>query len=332
MGWKQFERADGPRACATGLILWLETGMKNIPLSLFFPGKPGEVPLGWEGELVDGNVPAVDVGFIFEPDLLRDIFVFLRDSGGDGMYLFGPTGAGKSSVVQQVAARLGWPVWRVCAHQRMDLADLVGTYVLAKEDGATVSRWEAGPLVKAMKSGGIFLLDEVDLLDPGVAVGLNSVLEGAGVQTPEGWVSPHPLFRFVATANTNGLGDETARYQGAQVQNLASLDRFWVVRCDYPKPEAEAKLLLSFVSLEMAFLMAKLAAEVRGLFVKGELSAPISTRALIRWARIYRGLGGAPVGNRLEYALKRAVLNRLPHEEADGVLKIAQAVFGEEWR
>ena len=158
--------------------------------------------------------------------------------------------------------------------------------------------FEYGPLALAMRYGGLALLNEIDLTSPEVAAGLNGVLDGSPLCIAENGgelITPHPLFRFAATANTNGGGDETGLYQGTQRQNLAFADRFILCEVGYPDPAVEEKLLRQrFPALpeNLCKTMVDYANEVRKLFMgessqsnlSNSIEVTFSTRSLLRWA------------------------------------------------
>ena len=156
----------------------------------------------------------------------------------DPLYLYGPTGCGKTTLIKQLAARLNYPTFEVTGHGRLEFADLCGHISLQKGSMA----YKYGPLPLAMRYGGILLINEADLLSPEVAVGLNGVLDGAPLCLPENGgevISPHEMFRIACTANTNGGGDDTGLYQGTVRQNLALLEGTWPAKSRYPTPETE---------------------------------------------------------------------------------------------
>ena len=204
-----------------------------------FTGMPtGKAVKGYEKAC--SYTPSVDPTYIFH-ESARDVVVwFMHDL--DPLYLYGPTGCGKTTLIKQLAARLNYPVFEVTGHGRLEFADLCGHISLQK--GSMV--YEYGPLPLAMRYGGILLINEADLLSPEVAVGLNGVLDGAPLCLPENGgevISPHEMFRIACTANTNGGGDDTGLYQGAARQNIAWLDRFLLCEVGYPAPETEKELL-----------------------------------------------------------------------------------------
>ncbi len=256
-----------------------------------FSGQPsGRVVKGYAAPCA--QTPAVDPDYLFH-DAMRELVVWFMNPS-DPLYVFGPTGSGKSSLVRQVAAKLNYPVFEITAHGRLEFADLAGH--LTVENGSM--RFQHGPLALAMNLGGLFLLNEIDLLDPATAAGLNGVLDGSPLCLPENGgevISRHPMFRFVATANTNGGSDESGLYQGTLRQNLAFMDRFWLCEIAYPDPDAESRLLERLApSLpdDLRRTMVDYANQVRRLFIgEGDNQQPgetieitFSTRTLIRWA------------------------------------------------
>lgn len=266
----------------------------------------------------------------------RDVIVWFMNSA-DPFYLFGPAGSGKTSLIKQLAAKLNYPVFSLTGHSRLEFPDMVGH--LTVDNGNMVFQY--GPLALAMKYGGLFLLDEIDLLDPATAAGLNGMLDGDPLCIPENGseiIIPHPLFRFAATANTNGGSDETGLYQGTLRQNLAFMDRFWLCEINYPTPEAEERLLaLKAKGLpeDIRKKMVEYANEVRKLFM-GEsadfndtIEVTFSTRTLIRWADLT--VRFQPLANQgippVTYALDRALGYRATRETRSFLNELAQRIF-----
>lgn len=282
--------------------------------------------------------PEKDNGYQFRSEVLSDILAWLKlsEESGDGLFLSGPTGSGKSSIVNQIAARLNYSVQRVTAHSRMEMPELIGHHIVM--DGDLI--WQDGPLVTAMRYGHLFLLDELDLLDPATAAGLNSILEGAPLVLAENGgelVVPHEDFRFIATGNTNGGGDRTGLFQGTMQQNAAFMDRFWVILVDYPSKEMEKKILAAKcpeVHWSIADKMIEVANEIRSLFTGengevGSIEVTCSTRTLVRWASMswFFQSKSAQGINPIAYALERALSNRASPETKAALSELVQRHF-----
>jgi cobaltochelatase CobS len=256
----------------------------------------------------------------------------------DPLYVFGPTGSGKTSAIKQLASRLNYPVFEVTGHSRLEFPDLVGH--LSVRNGSM--EFEYGPLALAMKFGGLFLLNELDLLEPATATGLNGILDGEALCIAENGgelIIPHPMFRFAATANTNGGSDETGLYQGTLRQNLAFLDRFWLCEMGYPARDAEEKLLggcCPKLPETIRKKMVEYANEVRRLFmgeagvgIANSIEVTFSTRTLLRWADLtvrFQPLSRQGV-QPVTYALDRALGFRATRETRAMLHELAQRVF-----
>lgn len=306
-------------------------------------GLAGELFSGQtSGRMVKGykspclHTPIWDPHYLFH-DAMREVVVWFLDPT-DPLYVFGPTGSGKTSLVRQLAARLNYPVFEVTAHGRLEFDDLVGH--LSVENGSMTFQY--GPLALAMRHGGIFLLNEMDLLDPATAVGLNGILDGAPLCLPMNGgevIPPHPMFRVVATANTNGGSDDSGLYQGALRQNLAFMDRFRLCEIGYPEPEAELRILgraAPNLPEGVRRAMVDYANHVRRLFVGTEetstqsIEVTFSTRTLIRWADLtLRFLPLARQGIKpIDYALDRALAYRAGLTTRALLHELVQRMFG----
>jgi cobaltochelatase CobS len=298
--------------------------MENIS-KLFGINIPGEVR---PRRRVNGlPYPEANPHFVFQPQrLMKLLRFFAGQAARNNMLLIGPAGAGKTAVIEQVAARLGWPVWAVSCSGRVRASHWFGTFAL--RDGATV--WQDGPLALALRHGGVFLADEITRLDPAEQMALVRVLDGGEVAIPETGevIRPHKLFRFVGTGNSGGFGDETGAYVGERVSSFAFLDRFLKMEVGYLSEDDERSLLARVVPdlpAEIRDALVRLAKTIRESSQaagKGELRVNISTRALVAVARealAYQTMG---IPNPLLEALNDVILVGTPTEDREAVQTI----------
>jgi cobaltochelatase CobS len=278
------------------------------------------------GDLIPSElVPQVDAGYVLQDGLCRRILLSIK--AGERVLLVGPTGCGKSTCIEQLAARLHWPVVRVAASGGLSESDLVGEWTV--QDGETVFHY--GFLPRAMKGGAICLVDEVDGMEPAVAFALHQVMEENGrlvlLQNGGEVVTPHPRFHLVCTANTLGHGDESGLYTGTKVLNAAFLDRFAsIYEIGYPDPATEKEILQKRVpdcSATLARKLVQTACDVRKARENEEVYCTFSTRRLIELARKHVQLGD------LSAALELALLNRLAPSDRRVVYEICQRHVGD---
>ncbi len=295
----------------------------------------------------DGNDPAVPVAhasYVFERTLLRDVLSFMLKPHSDALFLSGPTGCGKTSVINEVCARLHWPVQQVTCNGRMEFQSLKGQFVLkASAPGETPAMtFEYGPLARAMKEGHVLILNEIDMCDPSELAGLNDVLEGRPLVISENGgevIKPHPNFRVVATANSAGKGDESGFYSGVQVQNMASMDRYRFLKVNYLPEKVEeeivrksAPFLADPAMKKIVSGMVKFASEIRKRFEDGTLSVTMSTRSLCRWAMLTADCKSA--AHPLHYAFERTLGFRCAPDEMAALDMIGNdhIQFGAIWK
>ncbi|MEQ9150910.1 MAG: AAA family ATPase [Parvibaculum sp.] len=295
-------------------------------------------------------VAKVDPDYVFSRGQLRTLNAFFTAPYGDFLWVWGPKGAGKTSSIQQFAGRLNWPVQHCTGRERMEYADLVGQWMLIRGEW----EWLDGPLTTAVRHGHVFLLDEADTLSPGELVGLNALRENGNLVIAEKGgevIVPHKSFRLVITANSAGNGDMTGEYQSVVQQNSALRDGFRFIKIGYPSIETEEAILRRKVrQLDNATLeldgspalfngapidllqgLTKLATDIRQLYLgsddrPGEITTPISTRTLIRWARLLlmfsRGRGA------LKFSFDHAFGDGLDETDAVRLHQAAELVFG----
>ena len=284
--------------------------------------------------------PAAHTDYRFRSRCLSDLLAWYRSrcSGQtpDGLWITGPMGAGKSSLVIETAARLNLNLIQVTARRRLELADLIGHLTVLGGDVL----FQDGPLTTALRQGWWLLINEVDLIDPGELAGLNTLLDGGPLVLAEnsGEVVPAaPGFGVICTANTAGNGDRDGLYLGSQRMNAALMDRFMLLTVDYPSPaDEQAVLAQRYPKLPEPLRdnMIEVANEVRRLFrgEAGDTALPaieltFSTRTLMRWAGLALCFRDAP--QPLSYALDRALLYRAEPETRAAIHGIVQRVFGE---
>ena len=285
--------------------------------------------------------PQVDQNYVFH-ESSRDVIVWFMHPS-DPIYCFGPTGSGKSSLIRQVASKLNFPVFEITGHSRLEFPDMVGHLSVKKGN----MEFEYGPLALAMKYGGVFLLNEIDLLDPSTAAGLNTILDGSPLCIPENngeLIKPHLMFRFAATANTNGGSDHSGLYQGTLKQNLAFMDRFSMCEVPYPEERVEESLLQkAHPSLPEALSkkMVTYANSVRKLFMgeiddsmklSDRIEVTFSTRTLLRWGELtlrFKPLSAQGI-QPLLYALDRSLGFRASADSRALLHELAQRTFSDE--
>lgn len=289
-------------------------------------------------------IPRINPHHHYDRDFLRKTLNFLSSPDGDALFLFGPTGSGKTSGITQVLARLNWPVQSIAATARLEFQDLVGQFSLVAQlpgEDPTMT-FVDGPLTSAIRQGHVLLINEVDLMDPGELAGLNDVLEGKPlVISANGGevVRPHEMFRVVVTGNSAGGGDDTGAYLGVRQQNIATMDRFRFVRVDYLTQEDETQLLSKLapgLPEYVASKMVEVANQTRQLHsgdgvdisTAGQLGFPMTSRTLRRWARGVLAYAGAPT--KLQYALEEAYLARASDVERVVIDRLGRNAFGDD--
>lgn len=291
-----------------------------------------DVPVYDYGGEKHADVPEIDPDYEFDMKVLGPLLWGLVNN--KPVYIQGHTGTGKTSIVHQVAARLGWPIVRVNMDSEMSRMDFIGRDVLTQENGTTVSKFVEGILPQAMQQGCILEADEVDFGRSDIMYAFQSVLENGGSLriTEDGGriVQPHDMFRIVATANTKGQGDETGCYQGARVQSQAFLDRFqvWVTQ-EYLMPEKEQKIIkkkVPAIGEKPLTQLIRVAGEIRKAFMQGEVLTTVSPRGLETCAMYFTALGGTD--DNLKDAVRHCISGRCTDVDAMKVEEFIKAHIG----
>lgn len=269
-------------------------------------------------------VPVSSDDYVYDIDELKNVILAIELN--IPCYVWGHKGSGKSELFEQIAARTGRGFMRVQHTVNTEESHIVGQWTV--KDGHTV--FELGPLPIAMINGWVYCGDEYDFALPSVLSVYQAVLEGKSLVIKEAdaanrIIKPHPNFRFVATGNTNGSGDETGLYQGTNIQNSANYDRFgMVIHKQYMKKSAESLILQNRVGLvkEDADKMVEFAGLVREAYDGAKISDVISPRTLIYAAKIGVKRGSFRQGIQLSFINK---LSKVDREVTDG---LAQRIFG----
>jgi cobaltochelatase CobS len=237
------------------------------------------------GEFGD-YVPEVDDAYQFDPAVTEAILAgFMHNRR---VLVQGFHGTGKSTHIEQVAARLNWPTVRVNLDGHISRMDLVGRDAVVVRHGQQVTEFVEGVLPWAIQRPVALVFDELDAGRPDVMFVIQRILEREGRFTmldQNRVLSPHAGFRLFATANTVGLGDMTGLYHGTQLLNQAQVDRWNIVaRLDYLEAEVESAIVLGRVPTASHVEMVAMADMTRQGFVAGDISTVMSPRTVIDWA------------------------------------------------
>lgn len=273
----------------------------------------------------DDMIPNADPNYVYDLDLTKDVLMALE--ARMALYLWGYHGTGKTSIARNVVALTNRPWVRAQHTINTEESHIVGQ--MMARDGSTY--FEPGPLALAMKHGWAYCADEYDFAMPAVLAVYQPVLEGEPLyikEAPPEWrhVVPHKDFRFIATGNTNGCGDETGLYQGTQLGNAANYSRFGVTKeVGYMAPPIEAAIVAAQTGVDMkdANRIVEFANEVRKAFANARIGATVSPRELINAAKI-----GLMKGSNWRAGLNLAFTNRLSRIDKEIAEGYAQRVFG----
>ncbi|MCT4553407.1 MAG: cobaltochelatase subunit CobS [Pelagimonas sp.] len=279
------------------------------------------------------RVPDLDPTYKFDPDTTLAILAgFNRNRR---VMIQGYHGTGKSTHIEQVAARLNWPCVRVNLDSHISRIDLIGKDAIKLKDGKQVTEFHEGILPWALRNPTAIVFDEYDAGRADVMFVIQRVLETDGKLTlldQNEVITPNPYFRLFATANTVGLGDTTGLYHGTQQINQAQMDRWSLVATlNYLSIDAETQIVLSKnphynteKGRKQIRQMVTVADFTRRAFMKGELSTVMSPRTVITWAQnaeIFRNIG---------YAFRLSFLNKCDELERQTVAEFYQRCFDEE--
>jgi cobaltochelatase CobS len=245
-------------------------------------------------------------------------------------------GTGKSTHIEQVAARLNWPLVRVNLDSHVSRIDLVGKDAIVLKDGKQVTEFRDGILPWAVQNNIALVFDEYDAGRPDVMFVIQRVLEVSGRLTlldQNRVIRPHPAFRLFSTTNTIGLGDTSGLYHGTQQINQGQMDRWSiVVTLNYLAHDKEVGIVLAkakhYAETEegkkLVSNMVRVADLTRSAFINGDLSTVMSPRAVITWAE------NAEIFGDIGFAFRLTFLNKCDELERPVVAEFYQRVFGED--
>ncbi|MGL4541108.1 MAG: cobaltochelatase subunit CobS, partial [Polymorphobacter sp.] len=283
--------------------------------------------------IADERVPEIDPTYVFDPDTTLAIlagFAFNRR-----VMIQGYHGTGKSTHIEQVAARLKWPCIRINLDSHISRIDLIGKDAIVLREGKQVTEFREGLLPWALQTPTALVFDEYDAGRPDVMFVIQRVLETDGKLTlldQNRVIRPNPFFRLFATANTIGLGDTSGLYHGTQQINQGQMDRWNIVTTlNYLAAPVETSIVVAKVKgfdteagRKQVANMVKVADMTRQGFIAGDISTVMSPRTVLTWAQ------NAEIFKNLGFAFRVSFLNKCDEAERSIVAEYYQRVFGEE--
>ncbi len=279
----------------------------------------------------DERVPDLDPAYVFDPDTTLSICAgFGRNRR---VMVQGYHGTGKSTHIEQVAARLNWPLIRINLDAHISRIDLIGRDAIVLKDGQQVTEFREGLLPWALQHPVALVFDEYDAGRPDVMFVIQRVLETEGKLTlldQNRVIRPNPFFRLFATTNTIGLGDTTGLYHGTQAINQGQMDRWNIVTTlNYLPAAVESQIVLAKSGeydnpdgKTQVERMIKVAELSRQGFINGDISTVMSPRTVISWAQntlIFGDVG---------FAFRVTFLNKCDEAERPLIAEYYQRVFG----
>jgi cobaltochelatase CobS len=277
--------------------------------------------------VADERVPDTDDNYVFDPDTTLAILAGFAHNRR--VMVQGYHGTGKSTHIEQVAARLKWPCVRINLDAHISRIDLIGRDAIVLRDGMQVTEFREGLLPWALQTPTALVFDEYDAGRPDVMFVIQRVLETEGKLTlldQNRVIRPNPFFRLFATANTVGLGDTSGLYHGTQAINQGQMDRWnLVVALNYLPAETEIDVVSKKVQgldAQVIAQMVRVADLTRKGFMAGDISTVMSPRTVISWAQ------NSQIFNDVGFAFRLSFLNKCDEAERVLVAEYYQRVFG----
>ena len=279
------------------------------------------------------HVPDIDEAYRFDGETTLAILAGFTHNRR--VMIQGYHGTGKSTHIDQVAARLCWPCVRINLDSHISRIDLLGKDAIVLRDGKQVTEFRQGILPWALRSPTALVFDEYDAGRPDVMFVIQRILEADSRLTlldQNQVIRPHPSFRLFATTNTVGLGDTTGLYHGTQQINQGQMDRWNIVTTlNYLAHDAEVEIVLAKVpsyntaaGRKQISKMVVVAELTRAGFMAGDISTVMSPRTVIHWAENAKIFSDMALGFRMTF------LNKCDESERPGVAEYYQRCFGEE--
>ncbi len=282
---------------------------------------------------ISEHVPVIDEAYRFDPETTLAILAGFAHNRR--VLIQGYHGTGKSTHIEQVAARLNWPCLRINLDSHISRIDLIGKDAIVIRDGVQVTEFREGLLPWALQHNVALVFDEYDAGRPDVMFVIQRVLEVDGRLTlldQNKVIRPHPAFRLFATANTVGLGDTTGLYHGTQQINQGQMDRWNIVATlNYLKHDEETNIVIAKMKSydnaagrKIISAMVNVADLTRAGFMAGDISTVMSPRTVISWAE------NNQIFNDIGYSFRVTFLNKCDETERPVIAEYFQRSFGEE--
>ncbi len=277
------------------------------------------------------NVPDIDPTYHFDHDTTMAILAGFAHNRR--VMVQGYHGTGKSTHIEQVAARLNWPCVRINLDSQVSRIDLLGKDMIVLREGKQLTEYQEGLLPWAIQNPVALVFDEYDAGRPDVMFVIQRVLESDGRLTlldQNKVIRPHPAFRLFATANTIGLGDTTGLYHGTQQVNQAQMDRWNIVaQLNYLEHNIETEIMLRKLpdlntadGKETLSAMVRMADLTRAGFINGDLSTVMSPRTVLSWAENFL------IFEDRELSFRYAFMNKCDEMEWPTLAEYYQRCFG----
>ncbi len=279
----------------------------------------------------NANVPEIDSTYQFDQDTTMAVLAGFTHNRR--VMIQGYHGTGKSTHIEQVAARLNWPCVRINLDSHVSRVDLIGKDTIVLKEGKQVTQWQEGLLPWAIQNSVALVFDEYDAGRPDVMFVIQRVLEAEGKLTlldQNKIIRPHPAFRLFATSNTVGLGDMTGLYHGTHQINQGQMDRWNIVATlNYLPHDDEMNIMLAkFPAMakgknkDTVDKMVRLADLTRAAFVNGDISTLMSPRTVMSWIENMNIYGGDR-----DFAFRLSFLNKCDELERPMIAELYQRCF-----